>query len=255
MAGIIYSEDYTVPYYQTNQLGEMTAPAVIQVLMELSTRQSHKIYEKNPEFMLPTHLTWILIQYVMNFDRMPRATERITLKTYATHIARIFTYRHFEIYDEEGHRIGHMESTWAVMDIDSRKIVRITDEMVNGYGDVEKIKRFIRYPNPTEIAAEIPKNRVSYRVRASDIDSNQHVNNTVYSEWALDSLGAKFLSNHTLKHFNVKFVKEAYYGTEITSESEVVILENGQKESRHHIFDEESRALASFIWEEIKKGP
>ena len=47
-----------------------------------------------------------------------------------------------------------------------------------------------------------------FKVRYGDIDSNMHVNNVRYVEWAVESLPLETVLNYELKELNVVFEKE-----------------------------------------------
>lgn len=81
-----------------------------------------------------------------------------------------------------------------------------------------------------------------FKVRYGDIDSNMHVNNVRYVEWAIESLPLEIVLNYELKELSVIFEKECRYGAEISAsyeikenEDEVLIL--------HKIADNEGKEL------------
>jgi acyl-ACP thioesterase len=48
-----------------------------------------------------------------------------------------------------------------------------------------------------------------FTVKPSDIDMNQHVNNTRYVQWAIDCIPFEFQQTHLLAEINVNFVSES----------------------------------------------
>ena len=60
-----------------------------------------------------------------------------------------------------------------------------------------------------------------FKVRYGDIDSNMHVNNVRYVEWAVESLPLETVLNYELKELNVVFEKECKYGAEIIASYEL----------------------------------
>ena len=60
-----------------------------------------------------------------------------------------------------------------------------------------------------------------FKVRYGDIDSNMHVNNVRYVEWAVESLPLEIVLNYELKDLSVVFEKECKYGAEIIASYEL----------------------------------
>ena len=57
-----------------------------------------------------------------------------------------------------------------------------------------------------------------YRVRVSDLDINQHVNNTKYAQWILDSIPYELHKVLLLKAYSVNFLAETHLGDEVRVE-------------------------------------
>jgi medium-chain acyl-[acyl-carrier-protein] hydrolase len=55
-----------------------------------------------------------------------------------------------------------------------------------------------------------------FQVRNSDIDMNQHVNNTRYAQWVLDAIPFSSHSRFNLKEYEVNFIAETKAGDVIT---------------------------------------
>ena len=89
-----------------------------------------------------------------------------------------------------------------------------------------------------------------YRVRYLDIDTNLHVNNSKYLDWAIDTLDYEFLTTHKLTHLNIKFEKEVYYGNQIKSQMSLFENEEGELISAHRIMTGDVvNSEASMTWE------
>ena len=84
------------------------------------------------------------------------------------------------------------------------------------------------------------------QVRYGDIDSNMHVNNVKYVEWAVESLPLDIVSNYELKELSVVFEKECRYGTEISASYEIKENEDGVV-ILHKIDDIEGKELTVLI--------
>ena len=81
------------------------------------------------------------------------------------------------------------------------------------YVDVKEIEKLEKLQEVTS------KN--FFKVRYGDIDSNMHVNNVRYVEWAVESLPLEIVLNYELKDLSVVFEKECKYGAEIIASYEL----------------------------------
>jgi acyl-ACP thioesterase len=69
-----------------------------------------------------------------------------------------------------------------------------------------------------------------FQVRNSDLDSNDHVNNTRYAQWILDSIPIEWHKKFHLYEYEVNFLAETHLGNQITVLSESKDFQNNSKE-------------------------
>ena len=102
-----------------------------------------------------------------------------------------------------------------------------------------------------KLSEQMHKN--NFKVRYGDIDSNMHVNNVRYVEWAVESLPLDIVLNYELKELSVIFEKECRYGAEILASCEVKENEDGLI-ILHKIEDNEGKELTVLTskWTKLK---
>lgn len=214
MAGKKYSKKHQVRSYECDQTEKMTLPMLMNVMMEVSGEQSDQL-KRGAKEMTDAGLGWIIIQYTFDIKRMPRLQETIEVETQAMKYNKIFTYRNFTAYDQQGEPLVEVQTTFAAIDMTKRKMARITEDLIAPY-EAPFVKRLERTPKPEPVDREAASS-LPYRVRYFDIDSNRHVNNSKYAEWAINPLGQDFLNTHEMTYANIKFDKEVFYGELIES--------------------------------------
>lgn len=151
------------------------------------------------------NLTWVLSRLVIEMDRIPSEDDSIGIETWVEKIGTAFTTRDFRISDANDVVIGYATSTWAVMDMKTRRSISldlipsmkeyIVDESTP-IGDPEHL---------TSVAGEIVN---SFTVRYSKIDVNNHANSLFYVQWISDSFSLDFYRTHKIKRFEINFLKE-----------------------------------------------
>ena len=243
--GLTYQMKMKIPFDMADMNGHIKLPDVILLSLQVSGMQSIELGVSDKTILEEHNLVWIIIDYDIEVVRLPRFAEEITIETEALSYNRLFCYRRFTIYDEEGRELIHMIATFVLMDRDSRKVHAVEPEIVAPYqSDFDK--KLIRGPKYESLDEPFSKD---YHVRFYDLDMNGHVNNSKYLDWIFEVMGADFLTQYIPKKINLKYVKEVRPGGVITS-----AVERSGLESKHEIIsDGATNAQAIITWQEIKK--
>lgn len=242
-----YETTHEVAYYECDINQQITFPALIGVAVKASEEQSDHL-GRGSDYVHQLGLGWVITNYQLFIERMPKVGEVITVATMAMEYNKYFCYRNFWIYDAAGEELVRIESVFVLMDLVNRKMASVPEAVIAPY-ESEKVNRIKRYPKVEKIVAG---ERLNYRVRFYDIDSNQHVNNSVYFNWMIDVLGYDFLTSHQPTYVNIRFDKEVEYGNLVESHYEVVAKED-MIESRHEIrMGTELYCEANFSWQPRK---
>ena len=243
--GLTYQMKMKIPFDMADMNGHIKLPDVILLSLQVSGMQSIELGVSDKTILEDYNLVWIITDYDIEVVRLPRFAEEITIETEALSYNRLFCYRRFTIYDEEGRELIHMIATFVLMDRDSRKVHAVEPEIVAPYqSDFDK--KLIRGPKYESLDEPFSKD---YHVRFYDLDMNGHVNNSKYLDWIFEVMGADFLTQYIPKKINLKYVKEVRPGGVITS-----AVERTGLESKHEITsDGVTNAQAIITWQEIKK--
>lgn len=243
--GKSYQTTYEIPFYETDVNHCAKLPHLLSVALQVSGMQSQAL-GMSDSYVLDTYgLVWVITDYDMVIERLPMFAETITIETQATAYNKLFCYRDFTIYGQDGEKIMTIVATFVLIDFTTRKVSPIPEAIVTVYEPefVKKVRRGPKYPVLDDAEA------TNYHVRYFDLDMNGHVNNSKYLEWIYDVLPLSFLQSHHPKHISLKYVKEIYYGHDIVSE---VLLE--ESTSRHQIrTDGQLNAQAIIEWQPVRK--
>lgn len=212
-----YTKKHEVSYYECDINQTMTFPSMLGVVIKTSEDQSDQL-GRGSEFVNSFGLTWVITNYSMEINRLPRVGEVISVTTQAMEYNKFFCYRNFWIHDEDGKELVKIESVFVLMDFVNRKMSSVNEEIIAPF-ESEKIKKIKRQEKIEKIDSGF---MLPYRVRFYDIDSNQHVNNAMYFNWIIDVLGYDFLTTHVPEKVIIRFDKEVEYGNEIESHFEQI---------------------------------
>lgn len=242
----VYETTIQLPHFLGDRYRVVTLPHLMSALIEVSGAQTLKVASQSVEDL---GLNWIIIQYDIQINRMPKVFEAIRVKTYAKEFNRIFSYREFEVYDENDELLVYVMTVFALMD-ENRKLSKIPSFIGKDYGSTES-RRIKRIPKPASPENLEKANLTKYQVSYFDIDTNFHANNSTYFVWMLDALGDEFLATHEPVTGNVTFDKEVHIGETVESYIDFTVDENDQIISRHQIrVGTVSKCVGTFQWKE-----
>ncbi|HEK9106658.1 TPA: acyl-[acyl-carrier-protein] thioesterase [Streptococcus equi subsp. zooepidemicus] len=211
--GLRYSESLKLSFDFCDVKADVKLPLLLAHCLTVSARQSAKIGRGNEVLLQQYGLIWVVTDYDVTIDRMPRFGETVTIETQAISYNKLFCYRQFHIYDQAGQLIITVLSHFALLNPQTRKVAAIPDDLVAPYQAdfVKKIKRPIKIDELQDPMVQ------AYQVRYFDIDMNGHANNSKYLDWMYDVLGHEFLLHHRPCHLTLTYIKEVKPSTQITS--------------------------------------
>ena len=133
-------------------------------------------------------LTWMLSRLYVKISRyVPWGTE-LTVRTWPSGMkGRLLATRCFQAADCLGGEVLQAYSEWLYVDMQSQKIVKLPEEFAGLVPEGTPAVAFNDLGGKSVKLSEVTTS-AEVRVRQSDLDFNDHVNNVHYVEWMLESL-------------------------------------------------------------------
>ena len=144
----------------------------------------------------------------------PKYQDEITIKTWPRIMEKFYSYRDFEVFDNNNNLIAIASSKWIMINSETGKIQRISDEMIKAYGLVEK-EIFDKPLNEKPREPEDLKLNFKYKIQRRDIDTNGHVNNINYISYAIEAIPEEIYKNSIFNNIQIHYKKEIKYGEKI----------------------------------------
>ena len=177
-------------YVQVKDIGlknKMTNYAILSKLEEIASDHSNTVgygvkdIEKKKK-------AWLLMDWKLKVIERPEYGQKLKVKTWARPIEKqlFFTYRDFEIFEGEK-RVAIATSKWILFDLETNRIGKITDDIINLYHPEEECVFEERDITKIREEKEIGQ-AISYEVKRSDIDINKHMHNLNYLQLAYEAL-------------------------------------------------------------------
>ena len=177
------------------------------------------------EVLLSQHRAfWMLARMWYRLERPLRWSEQVTIRTWHRGAKTALMYRDFDIFVGDKW-VGEAVSGWVLADMDSRKLLRLGSVAVlegTDGGQLCKSRNLSKVRMPAEM--QVADRR---KMRYSDTDINDHVNNTRYADFACDVLEMERCPED-------RFLAEMQLGyvAECRASEEIDIQVGGQEETR-----------------------
>ena len=160
-----------------------------------------------------TRKAWVLARTHVIFHRLPAWREEVTLKSWHKRANGFQYYRDFEMLSAAGDRLVSATTTWLVIDIDTRRMVRQNDfGGILGIDEDVIVEPAPKITAPRDVEAEAVG---THEVAFSDLDMNGHVNNVNYAVWAMDSVGLDVTLNNPLREIVINYNSEIKAGDRV----------------------------------------
>lgn len=196
----IWIEEYKISSYLVNLRGHAGLYAILNIIQDVGW-----LHAINMKVRLEKNLGWVFTRQKLVMFEWPKWNQVISLRTWLRPPAGNFLMRDYEIYIGDK-KIGECTSTFSVMDMQTRKLA-VMDW--NAYGAVW-LEDGLLENKPAKIQPlSETLDLAQFEVRNSDIDLNNHVNNTKYAQWILDAIPFETLrAGAELKSYEVNFLAE-----------------------------------------------
>ncbi len=162
-----------------------------------------------------TNFSWAILNWKVKFFSRPKYGDIVTIKTWARHNTKLYCYRDFEVLNSEGKTIAIITSKWVLIDVTKRRISKIEEDFVNKYNpEYKSVFNIIELDKLQE-----PKNyskMIDYKIRKSDIDVNNHVNNLCYVDIALEVFPGDINDFNTCNDFEILYKHQIRLGDKIS---------------------------------------
>lgn len=209
--GGIFETRFVVHSYEADQHNFARPVALLNYLQSAAGAHAARLGVAVAHLRTSGH-TWVLSRIHFAMERYPRGGASVRIKTWPAAREKLFTVRDFELFDDSGEVIGRATTSWAVLNLKTRRPVRLGDVLpvypVNS-------RRALNDPFSTLPELTCSPHELRLPVLRGDLDINRHVNNTVYVGWALETIPEEIDSSCRLASIEIVFRAEALYGDTI----------------------------------------
>ncbi len=228
---MIVEQNFRIGFRDITDFNKLSNTALLGFLEDAAGAHSNKI---GLGFNNSTNsgFCWVLLSWAVEIDRRPIYDDVIKVKTWCRKHEKIYTYRDFEIFDANGEVIGRATSKWVRLDLETKKMLPLSADMMERYGTCERAV----FPEGDERirckCADSFTECADFKITRNLIDANGHLHNTYYLDVANECIPAHLSQSEDLCSFKILYKKEVKCGDTVkvlfneTPDSYVVTIEN-----------------------------
>ncbi|MFW6339000.1 MAG: acyl-[acyl-carrier-protein] thioesterase [Alkalispirochaetaceae bacterium] len=209
----VWTTEFRVRSYESDRTGTLKPHSLLNYFEEVAQQHATELgfgYEQLKE----QQQFWVLSRLEAVVDRSPRWGEKVTVETWPKSVSRLFAIRDFFIHDGqeesgEGQPLVRATSAWLLMDARAGRPLRPEKFLPQGplLHNAEK-SAVSEIPGKISLEESEPRLATTVDVQYSDLDVNDHVNNSVYLRW-IDDAVRRESQDRELHRLELNFLKEA----------------------------------------------
>lgn len=206
----IFEKEYIVGIENVGYSNLITNRGLLSILEDVACKHSDSVSFGINDIPV-THFTWVLLYWKVHILKRVIYGSSIKVRTWAKSANKFYTYRDFEVLDEQGNCICIATSKWSLINTEKESISRITDDIIQKYQpDDRNVFEELEVSKLTE-----PENYSSeyiYHVQRRDIDVNKHMHNLNYLSVSYEALPEDVYFSAECNHIEIMYKKAIKLG-------------------------------------------
>ena len=216
-----HKEQFSIRTSECNANMKIQPKMVLDLFQEVAARDCQRFNLDSPALIKSHNTGWILSGTAVEFKRHPSWPEKLEAETWIKNLTGIKATRDYSICDESGENIINGTSIWALLDLETRRPVRIND-LTSAFKVNTGVDALNVRPGRVKINMDTHFDENEITVNTGDIDMNGHVCNIQYVSWLNYNTDKEYLKTHELKSLNIAYLGEAYLGDELIYKSSII---------------------------------
>ena len=234
----IFTKKFDITFSDIDINNELSNKGILRIMQEIAGLHSSTLgYGLNDA--PKTGYAWLLLNWKLRVFSRPKWEETLTVNTWSRSMNPLFAYRDIEILDSNKTLVAVGSSKWILFDINKKSLIKIPTEVKDKFPSVDKSvfkEKFVE-------KLKEPENSIflhEYIVQRRDIDTNHHVNNLNYLDYAYEALSEDVFSNISFSNVEIMYKHEAKLGDTLsvfyshTEEDEYIITIKDKEQKNLH---------------------
>ncbi len=202
-----WSKDYTLRANDFDKYDRILPSSVLSIFQDAAGQHGEQIGVGFKE-MLERNYLWVIVRVKFEIVKAPKRYHKVNIKTWPFEPKRFSYRREYLITDENGEKLIIGSSEWVIIDSVKRSLVSAPNLYSIKDGFYEEMlldKKIAKVPDFEAVGTP-------YTVTPAftELDLNNHVNNTKYANYVLDAISPS--ESDVLKTFQIDYRKEVLQG-------------------------------------------
>jgi acyl-ACP thioesterase len=183
-----FTREFEVGSFQVHPDGRISLTSLADLLQEIAWRHADSAdFGRN---LQESQQMWALSRIEIKVHRFPRWGDKIRLFTGGRGADKLFAFREFMVWDQNEEVLVRAMSSWLLLNSETKRIQRPEQVLPPELFDPTQKPEW--QPEKINVVGELIGSE-EIRVRHSDLDLYNHVNNTSYIRWVENFLADQSL--------------------------------------------------------------
>lgn len=211
----IYKKNYHVDYGHADYFKRLKLSYLFNCFQNIAGLHSESTNLGIEKLQNEYGVAWVMVRMMLEINRMPGINEDISIETWPVSPKKMMIERNFIVRDKDGHILVSAISSWVILDLQKRQMVKIDSIISPQYPEFLESKAIDRKFEKLKPAGEL---HLVYKklVGFSDLDINGHVNNAKYIDYISDCFSLEKHGKYSAKSIQINYVNEAVAGDTIS---------------------------------------
>ena len=202
-----YTETATVLNADADFRSLLKPSALLRYVEQVSADHA-RAFGMDDKFFRDHNVAFLVGKQALQFVRVPRRTEALTLTTRAEHSRRGAIKRITTVTDAAGKLVATVDCRWILVDLTGGHIMREPNWTVENFWNETVEGELSLHTHRCKELTSAGECRASYSL----CDLNGHINNAAYLDIACDAIPLEVWRTRELKFFSIKYHREVPMG-------------------------------------------
>jgi medium-chain acyl-[acyl-carrier-protein] hydrolase len=205
-------------YSTMDARGLIKIVSIMNFLQDTASEHAHRLGVSGI-YLARQNFAWVIYRYRIEIHSYPRWLETVAVSTHRHAWKNLYEIREIHM-GKKGRKTPFVTSrmAWVMVNKKNQRPVRL-----DRYLPREMLAQSLTqdpFPPPLQPCERVDF-ELFFKVRMHDLDLNDHVNNAIYVEWAVETLPREILEKFRPGTIDVTFQKQAFYGDIIVSRTQI----------------------------------
>jgi len=214
----IYSKQYVIRYSETGANGRITCQNILNYFQDIGSDHAG-VLGISAFDLIQKNMAWVIYEMQLHIFDYPKWDTPFTLSTWRYPYRKLYEIRAFEGKKDDGAIVFSGKCSWVMIHLKNKQPVRLNkhlpDVLLNNYIKIDHTFESIIPPDKHDCESD-------HEVRMHHLDFNQHVNNIIYLQWALENTPMDIQTRLLPAQVDIHFSGDAHLGDHIKCFSQKV---------------------------------